>query len=88
MMAHAFNPSTWKAEAGECIEFEASGVHKANSKTASIHRETLSQNRICLKLSIHVVDDEIMSVGQKESDVVFFLSHKVLSIWDSACSQK
>ena len=30
-MAHAFNPSTWEAEAGGSLEFEASLVHRVCS---------------------------------------------------------
>ena len=52
-----------------------------------IPRQPEYTEKICLKSSIHVAVDEIMTVGQKESDMVF-LSHKVLSIWNSACSQK
>jgi hypothetical protein len=32
MVAHAFNPSTWEAEAGS--EFEASLVYRVSSRTA------------------------------------------------------
>ena len=34
MVAHAFNPSTWEAEAGGFLEFEASLVYKVSSRTA------------------------------------------------------
>jgi hypothetical protein len=30
-MVHAFNPSTWEAEAGRSLEFEASLVYKVSS---------------------------------------------------------
>jgi hypothetical protein len=33
MVAHAFNPSTWEAEAGD-FEFEASLVYRVSSRTA------------------------------------------------------
>jgi hypothetical protein len=33
-MAHAFNPSTWKTETGESLEFEASLVYRVSSRTA------------------------------------------------------
>jgi hypothetical protein len=33
VVAHAFNPSTWEAEAGESLEFEASLVYKVSSRT-------------------------------------------------------
>jgi hypothetical protein len=31
---HAFNPSTWEAEAGGSLEFEASLVYRMSSRTA------------------------------------------------------
>jgi hypothetical protein len=34
VVAHAFNPSTWEAEAGGSHEFEASLVYKVSSRTA------------------------------------------------------
>ena len=34
MVVHAFNPSTWEAEAGRSPEFEASLVYKASSRIA------------------------------------------------------
>lgn len=36
-----------------------------------MQREILSQNKMCLKLSFHVVDGETMTVGRKESDGSF-----------------
>ena len=33
---HAFNPSTWEAEAGGFSEFEASLVYKVSSRTARV----------------------------------------------------
>jgi hypothetical protein len=45
-MAHAFNPSTWEAEAGRISEFEASLVYKVNSRTASAtQRNPVSKNQ-------------------------------------------
>ena len=41
MVAHAFNPNTWKAEVGE---LEASLVYRASSRTA---RDT-QRNKHCL----------------------------------------
>jgi hypothetical protein len=32
-VAHAFNPSTWEAEAGGSYEFEASLVYRVSSRT-------------------------------------------------------
>jgi hypothetical protein len=41
VVAHAFNPSTWEAEAG--TEFEASLVYKVSSRTAkAIQRNPVS----------------------------------------------
>jgi hypothetical protein len=34
--AHAFNPSTWEAEAGGSLEFEASLAYRASSRIASL----------------------------------------------------
>jgi hypothetical protein len=34
VVVHAFNPSTWEAEAGGFSEFEASLVYRVRSKTA------------------------------------------------------
>jgi hypothetical protein len=34
MMVHAFNPSTWEAEAGRFLEFEASLVYRVSFRTA------------------------------------------------------
>jgi hypothetical protein len=34
VVAHAFNPSTWEAEAGGFLEFEASLVYRVSSRTA------------------------------------------------------
>jgi hypothetical protein len=34
MLAHAFNPSSWEAEAGRFLEFKASLVYKMSSRTA------------------------------------------------------
>jgi hypothetical protein len=34
VVAHAFNPSTWEAEAGGFSEFEASLVYRVSSRTA------------------------------------------------------
>jgi hypothetical protein len=33
-VAHAFNPSTWEAEAGGSLEFEACLVYRMSSRTA------------------------------------------------------
>ena len=41
MVAHAFNPSTWEAEAGRRIsEFEASLAYRVSSRTQDSHRAT------------------------------------------------
>jgi hypothetical protein len=47
VVAHAFNPSTWKAEAGRQIsEFEASLVYRVSSRTArSIQRNPVSKTK-------------------------------------------
>jgi hypothetical protein len=36
VVAHAFNPSTWEAEAGGISEFEDSLVYKVSFRTARI----------------------------------------------------
>jgi hypothetical protein len=44
VVAHAFNPSTREAEAGESLEFEASLVYKVSSRTArAIQRNPVSK---------------------------------------------
>jgi hypothetical protein len=44
VVAHAFNPSTWEAEAGRFLEFEASLVYKVSSRTAgAIQRNPVSK---------------------------------------------
>jgi hypothetical protein len=34
VVTHPFNPSTWEAEAGKFLEFEASLVYRVSSRTA------------------------------------------------------
>jgi hypothetical protein len=34
VVVHAFNPSTWEAEAGRSLEFKASLVYRVSSRTA------------------------------------------------------
>jgi hypothetical protein len=44
VVAHAFDPSTWEAEARWISKFEDSLVYKVSSRTArAIYRETLSR---------------------------------------------
>jgi hypothetical protein len=43
VVAHAFNPSTWEAEADRFLIFKVSLVYRVSSRTARLHRETLSQ---------------------------------------------
>jgi hypothetical protein len=46
MVAHAFNPSTWEAEAGGFSEFEASLVYRVSSRTArATQRNPVSKNK-------------------------------------------
>ena len=43
-MAHAFNPSTWEAEAGGFLSFEASLLYIASSRTArAIQRNSIKK---------------------------------------------
>ena len=52
MVAHAFNPSTQEAEAGES-EFEASLVYKVSSRTARARqRNPVSKKKKILLLSL------------------------------------
>jgi hypothetical protein len=49
VVAHAFNPSTWEAEAGGWIsEFEAGLVYKVSSRTATLYiqRNPVSKKKI------------------------------------------
>jgi hypothetical protein len=41
VVAHAFNPSTWEAEAGCFSEFKASLVYRVSSKTARATQRNL-----------------------------------------------
>jgi hypothetical protein len=43
VVVHTFNPSTWEAEAGGCLEFETSLATKRVPDQPEVHRETLSQ---------------------------------------------
>ena len=43
-MAHAFNPSTWEAEAGGFLSFEASLLYIVSSRTArAIQRNSIKK---------------------------------------------
>jgi hypothetical protein len=48
-VTHAFNLSTWEAEAGDrgldLSQFKASLVYRVSSGTTELHRETLSQKK-------------------------------------------
>jgi len=45
-MAHAFNPSTWEAEAGSLYDFEVSLVYRKSSWTVrAAQRNTVSKNK-------------------------------------------
>jgi hypothetical protein len=45
MVSHAFNPSTWKAEARGISEFEASLVYRASSRAVGAARETVLKTK-------------------------------------------
>jgi hypothetical protein len=46
VVAHAFNPSTWEAEAGRFSEFKASLVYRVSSRTArATQRNPVSKNK-------------------------------------------
>jgi hypothetical protein len=46
VVAHAFNPSTWEAEAGRISEFKARLVYKVSSRTArATQRNSVSKNK-------------------------------------------
>ena len=65
---HAFNPSTWEAEAGGFLEFEVSLVYRVSSRTArATQRNPVSKNKtpkrktnkqtefvICLSIIYHL----------------------------------
>ena len=42
VVAHAFNPSTWEAEAGRFLSFEARLVYRVSPGQPRLYRETLS----------------------------------------------
>jgi hypothetical protein len=46
VVAHAFNPSTWEAEAGGFPEFKASLVYRVSSRTArAIQKNPVSKKK-------------------------------------------
>jgi hypothetical protein len=46
MVAHAFNPSTWEAEAGRLLSSRPSLVYKVSARTAkAIQRNPVSKNQ-------------------------------------------
>jgi hypothetical protein len=46
VVAHAFDPSTWGAEAGRSLEIEASLVYRVSSRTArATQRNRVSKNK-------------------------------------------
>jgi hypothetical protein len=46
VVVHAFNPSTWEAEAGGFSEFKASLVYRVSSRTArAIQKNPVSKNQ-------------------------------------------
>jgi hypothetical protein len=46
VLVHTFNPSTWEAEAGGSLEFEASLVYRASSRTArATQRNPILENQ-------------------------------------------
>jgi hypothetical protein len=46
VVVHAFNPSTWEAEARQISEFKASLVYKVSSRTArAIQRNPVSKTK-------------------------------------------
>jgi hypothetical protein len=46
VVANAFNPSTWEAEAGRFLEFEGSLVYKVSSRTArATQRNPVSKSK-------------------------------------------
>jgi hypothetical protein len=46
VVAYAFNPSTWEAEAGRFLSFEASLVYRVSSRTArAAQRNPVSENK-------------------------------------------
>jgi hypothetical protein len=45
VVVHAFNPSTWEAEAGLISEFEASLVYKVSSRTVRDTRNPVSKTK-------------------------------------------
>jgi hypothetical protein len=52
VVAHAFNPSAWEAEAGKFPEFEASLVYRVSSRTARATKKPClkKQNKKTLKI--------------------------------------
>jgi len=55
VVAHDFNPSTEKAEAGGSLEFEASLVYRENCRTAKATQKILFQiNKTKQKLYMYI----------------------------------
>ena len=61
MEVHAFNPSTQEAEAGRSLEFEASLIYKASSRTAR------ATEKPCLK------NKQTNKQTNKQSDILSFI---------------
>jgi hypothetical protein len=57
VVAHAFNPSTWEAEAGGSLEFEASLVYRVSSRTTrATQRNPVSKKKKKKKKRVPLCD--------------------------------
>jgi hypothetical protein len=90
VVAHAFDPSTWEAEAGGSLEFEASLVYRVSGQPRLL-RETQSQRKKKKKKKknkmdklgmslVPVGDPSSMPAWAKQRHLVFTAVSKTLKI--------
>jgi hypothetical protein len=68
VVAHAFNPSTWEAEAGGISEFKTSLIYRVNSRTArAILRNCLEKKKF--KVGTGEVTQEVKNTANLPKDI-------------------
>jgi hypothetical protein len=79
MVAHAFNPSTWEAEAGRFLSSEASLVYKVSSRTArATQRNPVSKNKNKTKQTKRPQVLHSMGMERIDSLILFLILVKFL----------
>jgi hypothetical protein len=64
-VTHAFNPSTWEAEAGRFFEFEASLVYRVSSRTA----RAIQRNPVSKKTKKQTNKKDVFGQVDKDADL-------------------